>query len=235
MLGFSFELFLDVESAFNRKAPDIKARQYLPRAEIKPLASYAVAGIHAETPESRFTDLPRLRPLVKSRFVPAGAAPKKELVFEKLGDISASRFTKPVVSSPVPEAAPVRKTLTLKTKVELPVFNRISRHSSTDDLAGVFKAEMNLMLKKKGEEMPVPQRPRSSASHKTWRELMEEAEVRARTSSFDLAAAFKAEMRALEQKSVATPQPKSAFEHKVMSPQSHYPAPALKRPAAAYA
>jgi hypothetical protein len=232
MLGFSFELFLDVEYAFNRQAPDAKDRPRLPRAESRPLVLYAVAGIHAETPVSQFTDLSLLRPLVKSRFVPAGVAPQKILVFENLGNISASRFMK----APPPAAA--RKTLTLKTRVELPVFNRLSRHSSADDLAAVFKAEMNLMLKKKGEEVSkasAAPRARTAASHKTWRELMVEAEVQGRASSFDLAAAFRAEMRALEKQAGTIPaaQPKSAFENKVMSPQPLRPAPALRNPAAA--
>lgn len=145
-------------------------------------------------------------------------------------DITAPVVSTPVVSivevpAPAAIAAAVaeeikpRKTLTLKTKVELPAITSLTRASNTNDLAAAFKAEMQAVTERKAEigttdlhAAFAEKRARHPLSNKSWKELIAEAETVApkEQKGPDLTAAFRREMQAMiaaEQKGIAAPAP----------------------------
>jgi hypothetical protein len=218
MRGFDIAAFADVASHFKYKSRivpkprTVKGVIALPQPA--PLIVHAVDSIH---PDSKF--LPR----VTSRFLPL-ATP--EPVFENLGNIEASTFYK---EHTAPKA---RGTLKLKTQIELPPIEDVSKRSTKNDLAAAFKAEMKIITEKKESstkgfdiiEVFSSRNRRHPLSQKSWKELAAEAEKMKPQSTgpdFDLAAAFKREMQAIlavEEKSRdgLSFKAKTAFEPKVM-------------------
>ncbi len=147
------------------------------------------------------------------------------------------------VSAPKEKPAPkARPILRLKTKVDIVPLTQLTRRSSVEDLAAAFKAEMAVMQKqakktheaaKSGFEDAFTRRRPHPLSNKPWSELLADVEKPAKSKSFDMAAAFKAEMKAfmsgqakigaLAANETPVPQPvkfKTAAERKtVISPQ----------------
>ncbi len=225
MRGFDIAAFADVASHFKyksrviQKPRTVKAVIALPQPE--PLIVHAVDSIH---PDSKF--LPR----VTSRFLPLVTP---EPIFENLGNIEASAFYKEHTAPKTPQTAPkARGTLKLKTQIELPPMEDVSKRSTKNDLAAAFKAEMKIITEKKESstkgfdiiEVFSSRNRRHPLSQKSWKELAAEAEKMKPKSTgpdFDLAAAFKREMQAIlavEEKSRdgLSFKAKTAFEPKVM-------------------
>lgn len=97
-----------------------------------------------------------------------------------------------------------RKTLSLKAPVELPAMTSISKGSTSADLAGAFKSEMKTATEVRFDAYPpaardvVVEKRRAPSQHKSWKELMADAEKpTAKPRDFDLAGAFKREMQIL--------------------------------------
>lgn len=216
MRGFHYDTFVDLSPIFiGRGRRQVKP----PEAEVR-LTLHAVEGIQPALPVSRFTNLKIFRPLVQSRFIPV--------------------ITQDNVA-PAVEQPKTRGTLKLKTKVELPAMAPISRKSTLTDLAVVFKTELKQLEKNPAKELSpaTAEKRRHPLSHKTWAELIAEAEAPKKTRhNIDLAAAFKAEMQTLlaEQKKAEEFTPavtpvrlKAAFEPRIVRSQ---PLPAFRpRPA----
>lgn len=212
MRGFIYDLFFDLSRIFGDSAHNPVAA---PKVKVpKPVVekNFGVEGLHAQLPASRFIDLNALRPLMKSRFLPlaprtpepvvtvaiAAQPPVAPIQIEETRTLAQSRFFVPAQKTDV---APKRKTLSLKTKVEVPGIGGISRRSSMTDLAALFKAEMKQITEMPAaQEEPQAQKLRRSfSSHKSWSELVAEAqksETR-RISGPDLARAFRSEMQAM--------------------------------------
>jgi len=222
---FDDTAFADLTQVFDSR----KGQVVLPRiitAEPKArVILYATTSLRARLSQSRFVNVSMLLPTVKPRFITASA-----------------KAIKPVVI----ETAKPRTTLRLKTKVELPSMQSLSRKSTVQDLAAAFKAEKVLMEKKVsnapqsagGLEDAFTKRRRHPLSDKPWSELLAEAEAaKPSKSNFDMAAAFKAEMKAfitaqerMGEAPVAPPAPipfKAAAESKVVQQK-----PSLRRLAA---
>lgn len=150
--------------------------------------------------------------MIMKKQAPAVADPATETF-----DITAPAAV--VVAAPVAEVAKPRKTLTLKTKVELPAITPLSRASNTNDLAAAFKAEMQAVTERKAEigttdlyAAFAEKRTRHPLVNKSWKELIAEAETIApkEQKGPDLSAAFRREMQAMlaaEQKGIAAPVP----------------------------
>ncbi len=111
-----------------------------------------------------------------------------------------------VAAEAAPEiaAAKPRKTLSLKTKVELPVIASLSKASSGVDLAAAFKSEMKVVTERKADAADLhaafAEKRKHPLSTKSWKELAAEAETlqqKKAAPSMDLGAAFKREMQAV--------------------------------------
>ena len=259
MGAFDYRSFTDVSSAFNSRrgtpveTPVWQAYLRAPQKADADVATFAVEGIEPALPQSRFADLSVYRPVVKSLFITPPAvrvvesvvavAAKPDVPSLRLSFVGTKRVAMPVVA--VGETPKPRRQLTLKTKVELPTAPKNSRtfvsaRSSAKDLAAAFKHE-----KKKIERFELPdeeERPRHPLSSKSWSELLAEADavMKKPKVNIDLASAFKAEMRALQEElakqgdDFAPPAParlKTAFEPKIKSgaPRFNTPAPARDR------
>lgn len=211
-----------VSKHFNHKQYDAKSivltwHAFLRAVEKKELHGFAVEGVHPKLQQSRFTTLDFFRPTVTSRFVPLAlrefraeaARITKPHRVEVVGDIALSKFAAPKT----------RQKLSLKTKVDLPVIQPVTKDSAGKDLAAVFRKEMEILARARDAGIDIApitkngvvvEKRRAPQQPKSWAELVNDpAESTAPavaekkpahrfdTSKFDLAAAFKTEMQAL--------------------------------------
>lgn len=206
---FDYNSFINLSYAF-----DLIKGQVVPptpKARVILYSQTAIKSIRAM--QSRFVSANDL-PDVRQPFSSKARGPVRTIAIVPPAPVSAPAPVAEVEAPVVPDA-PVaaaettkpRGTLKLKTKVELPpITARISRSSSVEDLAAAFKAEMALMEKQARQQsiqdaLPVLEdrkKKRHPLSDKSWSELFAEVEKAkpAPTSNFDLANAFKAEMKA---------------------------------------
>lgn len=216
MRAFDFNSFIDLSYVFDlRKGqiavplPAVSAEAMIATEPKARVILYSTTSLKAQLAHSRFVNLGALLPTAKPVFVTASARKVKPAVVEITPAAPA-----PVVQIPANDvsAAPAigaepkktRTTLKLKTKVELPALQPLSRKSTTQDLAAAFKAEMALMEKKVVAEPSASKledaftkRRRHPLSDKSWSELLAEVEMPKKSKhNFDLGAAFKAEMKA---------------------------------------
>lgn len=224
MQAFRDVNFVDVSQVFNwrRGAESFRLR----RSVFADLRDFApVPAIEsAVTPESKFFEISAFRPVIEAPVVEAPVERPVLKLKEKTQVFAASEAPAPVAAA---EETP-RKTLKLKTQVELPVISAVTRRTSISEFAAAFKAELARLEKDPGlAEAPAAPPPRRSFSQKSWAELIAEAEEAPKPkNNFDLAAAFKAEMRALlaEQGQAEAPRLKTAFEPKIKASPQHKPA-----------
>lgn len=150
----------------------------------------------------------------------ANAVMKQEISLNELFRRAIGfRKEAPVIIAAVPQAPAAekpRKTLTLKTKVDLPVISGLARASSLNDLSATFKSEMRTITERKADTSiadlhdAFTEKRRHPLSHKTWKELMAEAYAppqKAQQKCIDLAAVFKRELQALEAAEARTAAP----------------------------
>lgn len=226
---FDYDSFADLSQVF-----DLRKGQVVPPQPKARVILYSTTAIRSRLSHSRFLDINSLIPTVKPLFLTVSAKKGQPLI------VTAA----PVVAE---EPKKARTTLKLKTKVELPTLTTLTRRSTAQDLAVLFKSEMALMEKKaaaepsKKLEDAFTKRRLHSLSSKPWSELFAEVEApqQSRHHNFDLATAFKAEMKAFmaEQEKMggelSTPVKfKTAAEHKTASPQPQQ-TPVRQRPSMA--
>jgi hypothetical protein len=252
MRVFNYNSFADLSQVF-----DFRKGQAVPPQPKARVILYTTTAIRSRLAQSKFLDVNTFIPTVKPLFLTVSAKKGKPIVVTA-APVIAEAVPAPVVATPSPveptvaiaaaeEPKKARTTLKLKTKVELPSLTTLTRRSTAEDLAALFKAEMALMEKKavaepsKKLEDAFTKRRRHPLSSKPWSELFAEVEApqQSRHHNFDLATAFKAEMKAFmaEQEKMggetSTPAKfKSASEHKTVSPQPQQ-APARHSPSMA--
>jgi len=252
MSAFDYKSFADLSLIFSYRRGH--AVPPTPKAKV---ILYSTTAFKSGLAQSKFLDINALFPTIKPRFLTVSAKKGKPVTVEAAPVLAAVPMPAPVPAAepaPIPPATTAaveepkkaRTTLKLKTKVELPSLTTLSRRSTAQDLAAVFKSEMALMEKKavaepsKKLEDAFTKRRRHPLSHKPWSELLAEVEApKPSRHNIDLASAFKAEMKAFmaeQEKLGETPTPakfKSAAEHKTVSPQPPQQAPVHRRPSMA--
>jgi hypothetical protein len=251
---FDYNSFADLSLIFDTR----KGRIVIPTPKARVIL-YSTTALKSELAQSKFIDLGAFMPTVKPRFLTVSAKMIKPVVVEVAPAVVQTAIVQTVVLQPAvlqpavlqtetaaEEPKKGRSILKLKTKVELPVMQTLSRRSTAQDMAAVFKAEMALMEKKAVQEPSrkledaFTKRRRHPLSHKPWSELLAEVETprQSKNNNFDLATAFKAEMKAFmaaQEKLGEDSTPakfKTAAEHKTVSPQPQQ-APAQRRPSLA--
>ncbi len=172
---FDYDSFANLTHVF-----DLKKGQVVPPQPKARIILYSSTILKSRNLQSKFFDPKIFIPEAKQPFCIV-AAPK---------------------TKPTPTARPI---LRLKTKVEVAPLTPLTRRSTKEDLAAAFRAEMAMMQKKakkapetgkSGLEEAFTHRHRHPLSHKPWSELLADAEKPAKRENFDMAAAFKAEMKA---------------------------------------
>jgi len=251
--SFDYNSFTDLTQVFDLRKGQIVPSQPIvstqPTAQSEQMARvtlYATTAMRSRLAHSKFVDVNVFLPTVKPLFLslsarkktPVAAAPvitTPVITFAANSNVAAdSTPTSMEVASAEPQKA--RTTLRLKTKVELPSLQPITRRSTVEDLAAAFRAEKALLEKKAVAEPTAKledaftKRRRHPLSNKSWSELFAEAEApKQAKNSPDLAALFKAEMKSFmaEQERMgvsvnevpATTKFKSAAEQRSTSPQ----------------
>lgn len=202
---FDYSAFADLTQVFDTRKGQITQPKIIIEEPKSRVTLYSTTSLKARVAQSKFISIETLLPTVKPRFITASAKAIKPVVIEIAPPA-------PVVEAPVietvVEAPKARTTLRLKTKVELPSIQPLSRKSTAQDLAAAFKAE-KVLMEKAAAAAPAEQssagwlegafakRRRHPLSDKPWSELLAEAEAQKPSkSNFDMAAAFKAEMKA---------------------------------------
>jgi hypothetical protein len=192
MALFNDTAFADLTQVFDSRKGQIVLPQVITAEPTARVILYATTSLRARVAQSRFVSLATLLPTVKPRFITASAKAIKPVMIE---------------IAPVLETPKARTTLRLKTKIALPSIQSLSRKSTVQDLAAAFKAEKALMEKTvaaaPAEQSPgglggaFTKRRRHPLSDKPWSELLAEADTpKPSKNNFDMAAAFKAEMKA---------------------------------------
>ena len=212
MRAFDYNSFADLAQVFDLRKGQIVPSQ--PMMQTEPMARvtlYSTTSLKAQLAQSKFVSLGALLPTITPRFLTASAKAIKPVVIEIAPVIAAPVTPAFAVAAPATPTAPavtaeapkVRTTLRLKTKVELPALQPLTRRSTVEDLAAAFRTEKALMEKKAvaGPAMTLEdafaKRRRHPLSDKPWSELLAEVEAPKQSkSNFDLAQAFKAEMKA---------------------------------------
>ena len=246
MRVFDFNSFADLSLVFDLRKGQLVPTQAPASPEVvvaaEPMAQvilYSTTSLKAQLAQSRFVSLSTVLPTVKPFFLTASAKKVKPVIVT-VAPVVAVPVTAPVAAE---EPKKARTTLKLKTKVELPVLQTLSRNSTTQDLAAAFKAERALLEKKAVQpeqsvstlEDAFTKRRRHPLSNKSWSELLAEVEAPKQKQHFDLAAAYKAEMKAFmaEQEKLGNTTPattlqfKSAADHKVTHTRPQASAPRL--------
>ncbi len=171
---FDYNSFADLTHVF-----DLKKGQAVPPRPKARVILYSSTFLKSRNLQSRFFE-------TKS-FIPEAKQPFRSVSKPK--------------TKPTQKARPI---LRLKKKVDIALVTPLTRRSSAEELAAVFKAEMALMQKqaktKQAEntslEDAFTQRRRHPLSNKPWSELLAIVEQPEKRKNFDIAAAFKAEMKA---------------------------------------
>lgn len=172
---FDYNSFVDLTHVF-----DLKKGQAVPPQEKAKVILYSSTILKSRNVRSRFFD-PKI-------FIPEAKQPFRIVAAPK--------------EKPAQKARPI---LRLKTKVDIAPLVSLTRRSTVEDLAAAFKAEMAVM-QKKAQKAPAPdksvledaftRRRRHPLSHKPWSELLADIEKPSKSKNFDMAAAFKTEMKA---------------------------------------
>jgi hypothetical protein len=232
MRAFDYNSFIDLTQVFDFRKGQVALPKpvEMPAMQVvaQPMARvtlFSTTSLKAQLAQSRIVSLSALLPTVTPRFVTASAKKIKPVVIEIAPAVVVPAV--PVVAAEAPKA---RTTLKLKSKVELPVLQTLSRRSTAQDLAAAFKTEMAMMAKMEKKavveqslgklEDAFTKRRRHPLSDKPWSELLAEVEAPKQSkSNFDLATAFKAEMKAFmaEQERLGNAQYKSAPEQQNVS------------------
>ncbi len=200
---FNYDSFADLTGIFALKKSGARLMRAF-RLPAAPPPKKPAPRITLDTfPQSRFTDFHAIRMYASARFKTAAAKPEKKRGTLKL---------KIVASSPEPAEEPVavekpRLKLKLKEKVDLPPPVMLTRASSASDLAAAFRAEMRIITEKTPAEIastPAIDKSRRLSARKSWAALIAASqEPPQRTRDFDLASAFRSEMKKMLEKQEA--------------------------------